>query len=84
MKTMKDIKALAHSLLESHLDKSSRGLMKPSGLRNEREVNRFLVGLGDIGEDILNYEDVSSPAPEQEAEVPRSMNHYHGSAIHDA
>jgi len=59
MKTLKEIKALAHSLLESHLDKSAQGLMKPSGYMTEWEMSNFLVGLEDIGEAIFDFKDES-------------------------
>jgi len=66
MKTLENIKARAHSLLEAHLDRSAQGLMKPSGYMTEWEMSNFLVGLEDIGEAIFDFkdEDMSAPDPE--------------------
>ena len=59
MKTLKDIKARAHSLLEAHLDKHSQCLMKPPGFMTEWEMSQFLIGLEEVGEDIFDFKDES-------------------------
>jgi hypothetical protein len=56
MITIERIKERAHSLLESHIDKS-RCLLKPAAHMNDWEISNFLVGFEDIGDAVLSLKE---------------------------